>query len=137
MNKKCEKYLLRKAFQHRGVIPESVLWRTKEAFSDGVSGDKKSWYEIIDDKIKERFSDKYDKDLKANYKENIPTTREQRYYRDIYDSLYPNMSHMLPYFWMPKFIDATDSSARTLDIYKEKNSVISQTSNCNKNLKME
>ena len=120
-NKKCEKFLLRKAFEHRGVIPDSVLWRTKEAFSDGVSGDKKSWYEIIDDKIKEKFADKYDKDITTNYINNIPTTREQRYYRDIYDSLYPNMSHMLPYFWMPKFINATDSSARTLDIYKEKN----------------
>ena len=35
-NKCCEKYLLRRAFDN-GLLPKEVLWRTKEAFSDGVS----------------------------------------------------------------------------------------------------
>ena len=35
--KQCEKYLLRKAFEHENLLPNEVLWRTKEAFSDGVS----------------------------------------------------------------------------------------------------
>jgi hypothetical protein len=26
---------------------------------------------------------------------------------------------VLPYFWMPKYVNASDSSARTLDIYKK------------------
>lgn len=42
-----EKYLLRKAFDGLDLLPKEVLWRTKEAFSDGVSGVKRSWYEII------------------------------------------------------------------------------------------
>jgi asparagine synthase (glutamine-hydrolysing) len=42
-----EKYLLRKAFDSLDILPKEVLWRTKEAFSDGVSGTKRSWYEII------------------------------------------------------------------------------------------
>ena len=116
----CEKFLLRKAFENRNVIPDSVLWRTKEAFSDGVSGDKKSWYQIIDDKIVEKFGTKYDNDNGNTYLHNPPTTREQRYYRDIFYKLYPRVSNIIPYFWMPRFIDANDSSARTLDIYKEK-----------------
>jgi asparagine synthase (glutamine-hydrolysing) len=33
----CEKWLLRKAFESTKLIPEQVLWRKKEAFSDGVS----------------------------------------------------------------------------------------------------
>lgn len=33
-----EKYLLRKAFDGLDLLPKEVLWRTKEAFSDGVSG---------------------------------------------------------------------------------------------------
>jgi hypothetical protein len=31
---------------------------------------------------------------------------------------YPNTAESIPYYWMPKYIDATDSSARTLDLYK-------------------
>ena len=122
-NKKgdCEKFLLRKAFHNKGVIPESVLWRTKEAFSDGVSGDRKSWYQIIDDKIVERFGSKYDITTRNSDRIiNPPTTREQKYYRDIFDNLYPNLASVVPYFWMPKFIEANDSSARTLKIYREK-----------------
>ena len=120
----CEKYLLRKSFQGRGVIPDSVLWRNKEAFSDGVSGAKKSWYEIIDEKIKSKFGTKYEYLTYNTVTHNRPMTREQRYYREIYDKLYPNTSSIIPYFWMPKFIDADDCSARTLQIYKDKNNSV-------------
>jgi len=117
--KNCEKYLLRKAFQNKGIIPDSVLWRVKEAFSDGVSGNQKSWFQVIDDKIIERFGTKYDKNSTSLVKVNKPITREQRYYRDIFDEYYPNLEKILPYFWMPNFVKATDCSARTLDIYNK------------------
>ena len=42
-----EKYLLRKAFDGTGLLPSEILWRPKEAFSDGVSSVKKSWYESL------------------------------------------------------------------------------------------
>ena len=50
---RSEKYLLRKAFGQimPELVPEEILWRTKEAFSDGVSSLNKSWYEIIQTKI--------------------------------------------------------------------------------------
>ena len=48
---------------------------------------------------------------------NTPTTTEQLYYRKLYDGFYPHTAHSIPYFWMPKYVNATDSSARTLDIY--------------------
>ena len=43
-----EKYLLRKAFEtvRPDLIPSSVLWRKKEAFSDGVSSTENSWHKI-------------------------------------------------------------------------------------------
>ena len=50
-----EKYLLRKAYAHTDLLPKEVLWRTKEAFSDGVSGEKKAWFEVIQDHIKENI----------------------------------------------------------------------------------
>ena len=41
---KMEKYLLRKAFDGTGLLPDSVLWRRKCAFSDGVSSKARSWH---------------------------------------------------------------------------------------------
>ena len=38
----------------------------------------------------------------------------------IYESYFGKTGHTIPYFWMPKFVEATDASARTLDIYKNK-----------------
>ena len=52
---------------------------------------------------------------------NPPKTLEQKYYRDIFiEKFGNNFSNVIPYFWMPKFVDATDASARTLQIYKDK-----------------
>ena len=53
------------------------------------------------------------------YEHMPPETLEQLYYRTIFDKLYPNMATSIPHFWMPNFVDATDSSARTLDVYNQ------------------
>ena len=46
-----EKHLLRSSFSDSDLIPSDILWRPKEAFSDGVSSKKKSWFEILQDYI--------------------------------------------------------------------------------------
>ena len=118
-NKNPEKHLLRKAIEKNNILPKEILWRTKEAFSDGVSNIKRSWYHIIQEKIEQLgMSDQLNeatKDIKHNY----PKTMEQKYYRMIYEEYYGNYANVIPYFWMPKFVDATDASARTLKIYCE------------------
>ena len=54
------------------------------------------------------------------YDWNPPKTLEQEYYRWLFESYYPGRGSIVPYMWMPRFIEgATDASARTLDIYKE------------------
>ena len=110
-----EKYLLRNCIAIYGdnLLPEQILWRKKEAFSDGVSSTKKSWYEIIQDRMK---NGNYDND---NIHINIPSTPEQKYYRSIFEQYYRGCGSIIPYFWMPQFCDATDASARTLKIYNE------------------
>ena len=50
-NKQCEKYMLRKAFDGTGLLPDSVLWRTKEAFSDGVSSQTKFSLKLLMKKL--------------------------------------------------------------------------------------
>ena len=42
-----EKHLLRSAFSGTGLLPDEILWRPKEAFSDGVSSTEKSWYSLL------------------------------------------------------------------------------------------
>jgi asparagine synthase (glutamine-hydrolysing) len=49
---------------------------------------------------------------------NPPKTAEQRWYREIFEEAYPGLGRLVPYFWMPKYVDAKDASARTLDIYR-------------------
>ena len=114
----CEKHFLRSAVTSvfPTLLPEEVVWRTKEAFSDGVSGSAGSWFQIIQDKL-EKSAWTVDAQEVTH---NQPQTREQAYYRQIYDSLYPFTANTIPYFWMPRYVEATDSSARTLDIYKQK-----------------
>ena len=93
---KQEKYLLRKSFSGKNIIPEKVIWRRKEAFSDGVSSTQRSWYEIIQDKH----------------------SSEEEYYKSIFDGIYgAKYRSIIPEKWMPRFCDATDPSARTLEIY--------------------
>lgn len=104
-----EKYILRKAFNNTGLLPENILWRTKEAFSDGVSHHTESWFVTIQKYAKEFYSKK-GIDLSMS-------EAEKKYYKDIFDNFYPNCDKIIPYFWMPKFVKATDASARTLDIY--------------------
>ena len=116
-----EKYLLRKSFDKTNYLPECVLWRKKEAFSDGVSSESKSWYQIIQEQVEEKMSDEYFERAKENYKDSIvPHTKEALYYHELYDKYYPNQNHILPYYWLPQWMgDVKDPSARTLKIYKE------------------
>jgi asparagine synthase (glutamine-hydrolysing) len=115
----CEKHILRKAFDDKETLPEEVLWRKKEAFSDGVSSLEKSWYEIIQEKVDSLVPEDWREKAKV-YTHLPPTTREMYYYRTIFETHYKNHSNVIPYFWMPKWCEgATDPSARTLKVYKK------------------
>jgi len=128
--KSCEKYLLRTAFskerfmnrEGKPLLPDEILWRKKEAFSDGVSKTSRSLYKVIQEyvSIELKFENK---DRLASLKvleHNTPDTEEKIYYRKLFEEYYPNMSHIIPYFWMPKYVDAADASARTLEIYNSR-----------------
>ena len=107
-----EKYLLRQSFNeinfvnYNGsqILPNEILWRKKEAFSDGVSSKSRSLFTILQELI-------------ANQTDKVKEPcieLEKEYYKEIFDKEFPNCSHILPYFWMPKYVKATDPSARTL-----------------------
>lgn len=114
-----EKYLLRKSVEVMDptLLPSSVLWRPKEAFSDGVSSRHKSWYEIIQSKLNDKYTDVVFDEKSKTYDINPPTTKEQLYYRETFEKFYRERGDIIPGFWMPKYSNATDSSARHLDAY--------------------
>lgn len=118
---KSEKWLLRKSFDNTDLLPKCVLWRKKEAFSDGVSSHYKSWYQIIQEKINSEMTDEYlIKEQNKYVGHVVPHTKEALYYHELYDSMYPKQYGILPYYWLPKWVgNATDPSARTLNIYSE------------------
>ena len=54
--------------------------------------------------------------LSRSYEHNNPQTCEQEYYRNIFDKYYKGCDKLIPYFWMPKFIEGVSDAARTLDV---------------------
>lgn len=121
-----EKYLLRKAFESSGYLPDSVLWRQKEGFSDGCSSKKKSWYSIIQDYVDTIITDKEFEENSKEYEHSPPLFKEAYYYRKKFGEYYPNCDECVPYYWIPKWSgDIVEPSARVLNVYEtEKDDVV-------------
>ena len=113
--KNMEKWWLRKAFESTNLLPNDVLWRRKEAFSDGISGKENSWFNIINNHINKL---EYVKDYVYS---NIYPTLEIYYYKKVFIKYFSEKNiNILPKYWQPKWIDNNkyiDPSARILDIY--------------------
>ncbi|XP_046669145.1 asparagine synthetase [glutamine-hydrolyzing] isoform X1 [Homalodisca vitripennis] len=113
-----EKHLLRSAFNNTGLLPDNILWRHKEAFSDGVASIKKSLFQVIQDIVEDKVSDEALKQAATRFPHCTPTTKEAFYYREIFEKHYGGQAEwLMPYFWMPKWIDVTDPSARFIKHY--------------------
>ena len=117
---KMEKYLLRSSFEADNLLPFEALWRKKEAFSDGVSGEKRSWFQIIQEHSKTLYTDEEFDARKKEYKHLPPTNKEALYFRDIFEKHYgKNIDQIVPGYWLPKWSgDITEPSARVLKAYK-------------------
>ena len=112
-----EKQLLRDAFAHiyPTILPSSVLWRQKEAFSDAVSVKDKSWYKVLQEHIEPTISDLNFSIFKLKYEYLSPVTKESYYYRKIFDEHFGHPSEkIVPHFWLPKWCESTEPSARAL-----------------------
>jgi asparagine synthase (glutamine-hydrolysing) len=116
---RIEKRLLRYAFAKSGILPEKVLWRRKEAFSDGISRAEKSWFEMARAAGEAAFPDGWQAKA-ATYTVNPPPTAEALWYREWFHHSYPASAAAAaaPAMWMPRWVGATDPSARTLELYK-------------------
>ncbi len=82
---RMEKWVVRKAFED--MLPASVAWRQKEQFSDGVGY---SWIDTLKEVVNEEVSDEQLASAKFRYPLQTPTSKEEYYYRSIFESHFPS-----------------------------------------------
>ncbi len=84
-NGKMEKWILRKAFED--YLPESVAWRQKEQFSDGVGY---NWIDTLRTLTAAQVSDAQMARVNERFPVNPPMTKEEYYYRSLFEKQFPS-----------------------------------------------
>ncbi|KUI15614.1 asparagine synthase B [Mycobacterium sp. GA-1285] len=84
---RMEKYPLRKAFE--GYLPDEILWRQKEQFSDGVGY---MWIDSLKAVAEAQVSDSQMQSAQYRFPFNPPVTKEAYMYREIFESHFPGQA---------------------------------------------
>ncbi|MEO0046740.1 MAG: Asparagine synthetase [Bacteroidota bacterium] len=82
---RMEKWVLRKAFED--MLPESVAWRQKEQFSDGVGY---SWIDTLKEVVAHEVTDEQLANAKYKFPIQTPNSKEEYYYRSIFHEHFPS-----------------------------------------------
>lgn len=120
---KIEKLPLRQAFA--GYLPEEILWRQKEQFSDGVGY---GWIDYLKQQAATMVSDEMMAKVKHRFLEQVPLSKEEYLYRTIFDSLFTNPTAALTvpmgptiacssptaFRWSQEFSKMADPSGRSV-----------------------
>ena len=111
---KCEKYILRNAFEGKNIIPDEILWRKKDAFSDAVG------YNWID-YLKQHANEAVETCDASTIEWSIPTLSKEEYlYKSIFLRHYGCWKRH-NYMWRPRWTSVTEPSATYLR-YHQNNS---------------
>lgn len=120
-----EKYILRKAFDlvpegdEKAYLPESILWRQKEQFSDGVGY---SWIDGMKDEAARVVSDEKMAKAAERFPEATPDTKEAYWIREIFEKHFPTpASASTAVRWIPRgdWGCASDPSGRAQTIHND------------------
>jgi hypothetical protein len=100
---------------------DKVLYRKKEAFSDGVSNQDKKWYKYLQEHFDKEVGDCNLNNNEWSYLP--PVTKEAYYYRYIFECLLPSKcSRVIPHYWLPSWCgEVNEPSATILSCYDETN----------------
>lgn len=114
---RIEKYILRKAFE--GWLPDDILWRQKEQFSDGVGY---SWIDSLKAFADSQVSDQTLAQAKQHYRHLTPVTKESYWYRTIFDELFHtdrdgHNAEQTVKTWTPKWSLSQDPSGRAQRVH--------------------
>ncbi len=120
---RIEKHALRSAFE--GLLPDEILWRQKEQFSDGVGY---GWIDGLRDHAAQKVSDSALERAHFRFPRNTPRTKEAYFYREIFESHFPGdaaaavvpegpsiaCSTPTALAWEASFADNADPSGRAI-----------------------
>jgi len=115
----AEKYIVRKAFDDKENpwLPDEILWRQKEQFSDGVG------YNWIDELIKyceSQITDEEMENAATQFPHNTPTTKEAMYMRKIFHKHFPSDAAAKTVLkWIPKWQKNEDPSGRANEVHEQ------------------
>jgi asparagine synthase (glutamine-hydrolysing) len=126
---KMEKWVLRKAFEE--YLPDSIAWRQKEQFSDGVGY---SWINALKETAEKEVSDEQIKNAHFRFPTQTPQNKEEFYYRSIFEQHFPSdaaalsvpstpsvaCSTPIALEWDETFRDQNDPSGRAVSKVHEK-----------------
>ncbi|KAI9785734.1 MAG: asparagine synthetase [Geoglossum umbratile] len=117
---RIEKYILRKAFDTSDepdvepYLPDKILWRQKEQFSDGVGY---GWIDALKDNAEIHVTDEQMKNPKPEWGDDIPDSKEAYWYRTMFDDLFPQYCASTVMRWTPKWSNTTDPSGRAINTH--------------------
>ncbi|KAL8928346.1 MAG: hypothetical protein Q9172_000938 [Xanthocarpia lactea] len=120
---RIEKYILRKAFDTRDepdvqpYLPQHILWRQKEQFSDGVGY---GWIDALKSTAEQHVSDEQMQHPKAEWRDDVPDTKEAYWYRMMFDDLFPPQCAATVMRWTPTWSKQTDPSGRAISTHLAK-----------------
>ena len=117
---RIEKYILRKAFDTsdnpdaQPYLPNNILWRQKEQFSDGVGY---SWIDALKHNAELHVTDEMMKHPKAEWDDDIPNSKEAYWYRMMFDELFPKHCASTVMRWTPTWSRQADPSGRAISTH--------------------
>ncbi|KAF1964980.1 asparagine synthetase [Bimuria novae-zelandiae CBS 107.79] len=120
---RIEKYILRKAFDTSdepdtpAYLPEKILWRQKEQFSDGVGY---GWIDCLKDEAERKVTDEMMKNSKAEWGSDVPDSKEAYWYRMMFDEHFPSYCASTVMRWTPTWSKQTDPSGRAIAVHAKK-----------------
>lgn len=113
---RIEKYILRKAFDTsdesgtKPYLPDHILWRQKEQFSDGVGY---GWIDALKETAEKLISDEQFRTPKKEWGGDVPDTKEAYWYRLMFDEHFPAQCASTVMRWTPTWSGQTDPSGRS------------------------
>ncbi|KAH3988857.1 asparagine synthase [Parastagonospora nodorum] len=120
---RIEKYILRKAFdttdepETQPYLPDHILWRQKEQFSDGVGY---GWIDALKDNAELHVTDEMMKNPKPEWGSDIPDSKEAYWYRTMFDEHFPSYCASTVMRWTPTWSNQTDPSGRAIGVHAQK-----------------
>jgi asparagine synthase (glutamine-hydrolysing) len=113
---RMEKWVVRKAFED--LLPESVAWRQKEQFSDGVGY---SWIDTLKAVVDQEVTDEQMANAHFRFPIQTPQNKEEYYYRTIFESHFPSDAAALSVPQEPSVACSTKTALEWDEAFKNMN----------------